>query len=123
MNWLRQLGAIVLLLISCVTPVMACMRPDAQMNAQERACCRMMKGQCGERQMPASHGCCHKTLPSVQQNALHAKTMVLPPLAAIAVTVAAYELSAPTSASADWVEGPQHSPPNSSPSSVSVLRI
>jgi hypothetical protein len=123
MRWLRQLGAIALLLVSCVTPVMACMRPDAQMSTQERACCRMMKGQCGEMQMPASHGCCHKTLQSVQQNALNAKTVVLPPITAITVTVAAFELSAPASASGDWVESPQHSPPQSPPSSVSVLRV
>jgi hypothetical protein len=123
MRWLRQLGAIALLLISCVAPVMACMRPDARMSAQERACCRMMKGQCGEMQMPASHECCHKTLQSAQQNALHGKTVELPPLSAIALPVAAYELSAPASAAANRIDRPQHSPPTSPPLSVSVLRI
>ncbi len=122
-KWLRQFGAMTLLLISSVVPVMACVRADAQMSAQERACCRMMKNQCGEMQMPASHRCCNKTLQGIQQNALNAKTVALPPFIAVAVTVAAFELSTPTSGSADWVERPQHSPPKSPPSSFSVLRI
>jgi hypothetical protein len=29
---------------------------DAQMNTEERACYRMMKNQCGQMDMPASHG-------------------------------------------------------------------
>lgn len=123
MRFLRQLGVIYLLLISSVAPVMACMRVDAQMSAPERACCRMMKNQCGDMQMPASHGCCHKTLQSVDQNALNAKTVALPPFAAIVVTMAAFDLLVPNSASAEWVESPQYSPPKSPPSSISVLRL
>jgi hypothetical protein len=113
----------VIVLWSLLSPVMACMKADAQMTVQERACCRMMNGQCGDMQMPASHGCCHKTLQSIEQNALNAKTVALPPFIAITATAAAFELSAPTSASANWVERPQHSPPVSPPSSVSILRI
>src|SRR2546430_2077671 len=38
---LRQFGVLVLLLVSCLAPAMACMVPNAAMSTQERACCRM----------------------------------------------------------------------------------
>ena len=123
MRILRQFGAIFLLLIFSAAPVMACMRADAQMSASERACCRMMKNQCGDMQMPASHGCCHETLQSIDQNALNAKTVTLPPLAAIVVTMAACDLLVPNFVTGEWVVSPQYSPPKTPTSSVSVLRL
>ena len=120
---LRQLGVILLMLISSAAPVMACMTVDAQMSPSERACCRMMKNRCGDMQMPASHGCCHKTLQSVDQNALNAKAVALPPIATIVVALAAYDLLVPNSVSPEWVVSPQYSPPKSPPSAVSVLRL
>jgi hypothetical protein len=62
-NSLRQFGAILLLLVSCGAPAMACITPDTRMTVEERACCRVMKNQCGEMEMPASHDCC-KGLPT-----------------------------------------------------------
>lgn len=73
--------------------------------------------------MPASDGCCQKTLQSVEQNALDTKTVVLLPLTAVAVTVAAFEVLPPTLAPAGWVVRPQHAPPKSPSSLVSVLRV
>ena len=67
---LRQFGALILLLVTCMAPAMACMVPGAEMSTQERACCRTMKNQCGQMGMPASHGCCQKAPPSVHDNAL-----------------------------------------------------
>ncbi len=87
MKALRQFGVLVLLLVSCLTPAMACMVPNTAMSTQERACCRMMKNQCGQMEMPASHGCCQKAPPSVHDNALN-----------------------PASAVAGWVEHPDYSP-------------
>ncbi len=112
-----------LLLISCVAPAMACMQPNVQMSAQERACCRMMKSHCGEMQMSASHGCCHKTLQSVQDNALNAKTVMLQPVAAIAGSFMEFELAAPNPTFSRWLERPEHSPPQSSSAVVSILRV
>ena len=40
MGFLRQLGVVVFLLVSYLTPAMACMVSDVQMSAEERACCR-----------------------------------------------------------------------------------
>jgi hypothetical protein len=117
----RQIGLLALLLISYVAPVMACMRVDARMSAPERACCRMMKGQCGEMEMPGSHGCCHKTATS-GDHALRTGTVALHPAMGFAVLLAPTGLP-DASTSATWIRGPQHSLPKSPPYSVSILRI
>jgi hypothetical protein len=83
---------------------MACMVPDAQMNAQERACCRTMKNQCGQMEMPASHGCCQKTPLSVHDNALDTKTVAFHPAAVAVIRLAASELLPSTSIVAEWVD-------------------
>jgi len=90
MKAFRQFGVLVLLLVSCLAPAMACMVPDAQMSIEERACCRMMKNQCGQIEMPASHGCCQKTPPSVHDNALDTKTAAFHPVAVIAIWLTAF---------------------------------
>src|SRR6202051_1640213 len=123
MHVLRQLGVLVLLLVSCLAPAMACMVPNAEMNAQERACCRMMKNQCGQMEMPASHGCCQKTPPTVHDNALDTKAVTFHPVVAPAIWLVAFELGKPTSADIGWVEHPDYSPPKSPPSTISILRI
>ena len=123
MRILRQFGVLVLLLVSCLAPAMACMVPNAEMSTQERACCRMMKNQCGQMGMPASHGCCQKTPPSVHDNALDTKPIMLHPVAAPVIWLAAAELVNPTSAVIGWVEHPDYSPPKSPPSTISILRI
>jgi hypothetical protein len=123
MRIFRQLGVLVLLLASSLAPAMACMVPDAQMSTQERACCRMMKNQCGQTDMPASHGCCQKTLPSVHDNALNTKSVTFHPVVVAVVRLAALELVNPPSAVNGWVEHPDYSPPKSPPSTISILRI
>jgi hypothetical protein len=123
MRVLRQLGVLVLLLVSCLAPAMACMVPDAQMNAEERACCRMMKNQCGQMEMPASHGCCQKTPPSVRDNALDTKAVTFHPVVVPVIWLAASELVNRVSAVADWAERPDYSSPESPPSTISILRI
>jgi hypothetical protein len=119
----RQFGVLLLLLVSCVAPAMACMVPDAQMNTEERACCRAMKNQCGQMEMPASHGCCQKTPPSVYDNALDTKAVVFHPVVVPVIWLSAFELANPTTAVTGWVERPDYSPPKSPPSTISILRI
>jgi hypothetical protein len=122
MRILRQFGVLVLLLVSCLAPAMACMVPDAQMNTEERACCRTMKNQCGQMEMPASHGCCQKT-PNVHANALDTKTVTFQPVVVSVVWQAALELVNPTAAVAGWVEHSDSPPPKSPPSTISILRV
>jgi len=119
----RQFCVLVLLLVSCLAPAMACMVPNAAMNTQERACCRMMKNQCGQMEMPASHGCCQKTPLGVHDNALDTKATNLHPVAAPVVWLAPFELVNSTSSVAGWVGHSDDSPPNSPPSTISILRI
>jgi hypothetical protein len=123
MRVLRQFGALVLMLVSCLAPAMACMVPNSEMNAQERACCRMMKNQCGQVGMPASHGCCQKTPPSIHDNALDTKAATFQPIAITVVWLAASELVNPTLSVTGWLEHPDYSPPKSPPSTISILRI
>jgi hypothetical protein len=123
MRSLRQFGVLVLLLVSCLAPAMACMVPDVQMNTEERACCRAMKNQCGQMEMPASHGCCQKAPASVHDNALDTKAVVFHPVVVPVLWLAAFELVKPTSAVTGWAERSDYSPPQSPPSTISVLRI
>jgi hypothetical protein len=119
----RQFGVLVLLLVSCLAPAMACMVPDALMNTEERACCRMMKNQCEQMEMPASHGCCQKTSSSVHDNALDTKTVTFHTVVIPAIWLAAFELVNPASAITGWVEHTDYSPPKSPPATISILRI
>jgi len=123
MRVLRQFGVLVLILASCLAPAMACMVPNAEMSTQERACCRMMKNQCGQMGMPASHGCCQKIPPSVHDNALDTKSVALHRVAVPVIWLAASELMNPMSSVTGWVEHPDYSPPKSPPSTFSILRI
>jgi hypothetical protein len=123
MRVIRQFGAVVLLLALWLAPAMACITPDAQLSPQERACCRMMKYHCGQLEMPASHGCCHKDVQSNQHNALQTKSVALHPEIAILADLFIAGLWNQKPTSARWIEHPELSPPQSPPSSVSVLRI
>jgi hypothetical protein len=122
MRVLRQFDVVVLLLVTCLAPAMACMVPNAQMTAEERACCRTMKNHCGQVEMPASHSCCQKTPPSVHGNAWATKAVALHPAVVHTIWLAASELTNQTSA-AGWVERPDYPPPNSQPPTISILRI
>jgi hypothetical protein len=123
MRILRQFGVLVLLLVSCLAPAMACMVSNTEMNAEEQACCRMMKNQCGQMEMPSSHGCCQKTPLGVHDNALDTKTVTVHPVIATVVWLAAFRIVNPPSTVIGWVEHPEYSPPTSPPSTNSILRI
>jgi len=120
---LRQFGAILLLLVFCAAPAMACVTPDAQMTTEERACCRMMTSQCGQMEMPASQDCCKKTLSSDHANALKTDAVSLHPATFVTIWAFSSELLATQSASNGWVQRPEHSPPKSPPAAVTILRI
>jgi hypothetical protein len=120
---LRQFGIVILLLVSYLTPAMACMVSDVQMNAEERACCRAMRYQCEQMGMSASHSCCQKTPQSAHDNALDKKAVAYHPLAVTVIWLAASEWFIPAATVAGWIEHADYSPPQSPPGSISVLRI
>jgi hypothetical protein len=120
---LRQFGAVLLLLVSCVAPAMACMAPDAQMTVEEQACCRMMKSQCGQMEMPASHDCCTKTPVAACDNALKTDMAAFYPAVFVTLWVSSFDLLAPHAVAEDWLQRPEHSPPKSPPSIISSQRV
>lgn len=123
MRILRQIGALVLLLSTGLSPAMACMVPGALMTTEERACCRMMQNQCGEMEMPASHGCCQKAPANLYDTALNASAVVLHLPAASVIWLDASALFTPKASIAGWTEHRDYSLPQSPPSTVSILRI
>jgi hypothetical protein len=120
---IRQLGVLVLLLVSYLAPAMACMVPDAQMSIQERACCRVMKSQCGQVDMPASHGCCQKAPASVHDHALDTKTVTVHPIVHAVIWLAVFELAPRSVALGKWMKRPEYSPLKPPPATISILRI
>lgn len=122
-KFLRQFGAVLLLLFSCVAPAMACMAPDAQMTVEEQACCRMMKHQCGQMEMPGSQDCCKKAPPAVHDNALKTDTVAFHPAVFVTLWVSSFDLLVPEAAAESWLPRPEHSPPKSPPSIISSLRV
>jgi hypothetical protein len=122
MNSVRQFGIVVLLLL-WLAPAMACIAPDAQLTQQERACCRMMKNQCGQMEMPASHGCCQKDIQSAHHDALKTKPVDIHPDVAATVYLLVAQFWTPGPVFGGRVKHPEVSPPQSPPRSISVLRI
>jgi hypothetical protein len=120
---LRQIGTILLLLVSFVAPAMACMTPDTQMTTEERACCRMMHGQCGQMEMPGSDDCCKKTSPAVHDHALKTDAVSFHPAVFVTLWAPSFDLLAPKAIAEGWFLRPEHSPPKSPPSIISSLRV
>lgn len=120
---LRQFGAVLLLLVSFVAPAMACMAPDSGMTVEEQACCRTMKSDCGQMEMPASHGCCRRTPGALFDSALKSDFASFHPVIAIAVWTLSLDLFPPDDITRGWIPRPEHSPPKPPPSIISVLRV
>jgi len=120
---LRQAGVILLLLVYCVAPAMACMTPDVQMTTEERACCEMMNHQCGQMDMSGSHDCCKKAPKTVFDNALKTDAAALHPVIFVSLWVSSFDIVGPRDSREDWVQRPQHSPPKPPPSTIDILRI
>jgi hypothetical protein len=123
MRVLRQFGVLLVLLASCVTPVMACNNPGAPMTIAERDCCRMMHNDCERMGMPASSPCCQKAPPGAQDYIVESNVANYHAVPAPTLLLQMAEVYQPTSVRAGWVEHADYSPPQSPPGSISVLRI
>jgi hypothetical protein len=120
---LHQFGALLLLLLTFVAPAMACMASDAGMTVEERACCRAMKTDCRQTEMPASHDCCKKLPGAIHRVALRPDVVSIHPVFAVAVWTLLLNLFPPDDETQGWIQRPEHSPPKLPPSSISVLRV
>jgi len=127
MKVVRQFALILVLaiLLPLVAPAMVCAFPRANLTPVERACCKQMKGQCGNMAMPASHGCCHMEIPTVSlwNTAVQVKS------ASVQIDLSAVAGHSPAIlvpvrvALADYSQQPGSTLPQSPPSAISVLRI
>jgi hypothetical protein len=63
MAFYPKLSAAAALVLLFAAPLMACLTPDAQLTAEEKACCRAMAGQCGD-MGPSGHSCCDEAAPA-----------------------------------------------------------
>ncbi len=122
MRRLHHLTVVLALILSLLAPTMACALPNAQMTAQEHACCQKMKGNCGSMRMPASHSCCQPSMQANHFDAVQPESTSAPAAAAVAVLPSPTIFNFP-SLSFERVPLQQHSPPISPPPTVSVLRI
>jgi len=117
---LRKIVGVLMMGLVFGSPVMACLVPDAEMSAAERECCKHMAQECGSMNMPSSHSCCET---EVRQAApmLHVEKAQAAPqvTAAIIVTSPAVAEIRPF----HLTSSETHSPPESPPSSTSILRI
>ena len=93
------------------------------MTVEERACCRMMKNDCGQMEMPTSHDCCKKSPGTARDSALRTDSVSFHPLVTMAVSVPVFDLFPPRDATKGWIQRPEHSPPKSPPSIISSLRV
>lgn len=123
MKAFRQFSIVILLLASYLTPAMACMVSDVQMNAEERACCQSMQNHCERMGMPASHGCCQKSPHSALDKALITKATNSQLVAVAPVWLTACEWLQPSLVAAEQINWSDDSPPQFPPGSNSVLRI
>jgi hypothetical protein len=117
----RHLALAVIFILSLVAPAMTCAFPGAGMTAQERACCREMKGHCAGKGMPASHSCCRETIAN-RFDAVQPHAVSVPAIAVVGVLPpsSCFDLRALVYGRVSFA--PQ-TPGVSPPSAVSVLRV
>jgi hypothetical protein len=117
-----KVGAVLLLLLA-LAPAMACEVPDAQLTPAENACCRAMKSQCGQMEMPGSSNCCHKSIGNAFRDALAVKVIsVRHTLEAVAI-LPTFHADWFVSLNPSWIEQNEYPPPSSPTVAISVLRI
>lgn len=116
----RQLASLLLLIILLGFPAMACLIPGAEMTEAERDCCKHMAQQCGSMNMPSSHSCCRKEVssPDSMLGATFAQLMV-PALSGAVLS----ELPQPLVIKSQFSSFELHPPPESPPSTSSILRV
>lgn len=123
-HWLRKAGVFALALSLAPTVVAACLIPLAQLTAAELECCRIMPADCGQDRMPDAHSCCKATAETntVVYAAVKSFTVAPPPESAGPVALHSV-LPQTRLVAAHDIFSSIHSPPESPPGSINVLRI
>ena len=124
MHWLRKLAVLALALSLAPSMVAACLFPLAQLTAAELECCRIMPADCGQDRMPDAHSCCQATAETntVVYAAVKSFT-VAPPLESAGPAAVHSVLLQTSPIAAHDIFSSIHSPPESPPGFINVLRI
>jgi len=117
---LRQLVGLLTLILTFGLPIMACMVAGTEMSAAERECCKHMAQNCGSMNMPSSHSCCQAEVRQASPM-LHVEPAHFVPQLAVAM-MASVPVITPVDAF-HALSAERHPPPESPPSSSSILRI
>jgi len=118
---LRQLAAFLVLGLTLGWPLMACLVAGAEMSAAERECCKQMAKRCGSMDMPSSHSCCQTEVRQAGPMLHVEQTNVTPQL--VAATMVSVPAIITTIDSFQILSTDRHPPPESPPSSSSIIRI
>jgi hypothetical protein len=117
---LRQLAGLLVLGLTLGWPLMACLVAGAEMSAAERECCKQMAKRCGSMDMPSSHSCCQTEVRQAGPM-LHVEQASVTPQFVAATTVSVPAITAIDSF--QILSTDRHPPPESPPSSSSIIRI
>ncbi|MCU1283688.1 MAG: hypothetical protein JWO13_38 [Acidobacteriales bacterium] len=111
-----------LMLIVMGVPVMACMQADTTMTAEESDCCKQMAGDCGDMGATSGHDCCKKAEIRIHSAILQQNHSAIFMDAAAGVSVPSLTLhEEQVNTTIPGLYG--HSPPESPPATVQILRI
>jgi len=114
-------GALLLMMLG--VPAMACVIPDAQLTAAEKACCRQMAHQCSKMKMPSGQSCCETTV-KPQQSAMLKPASILSdhPIVVDIAPVAMAAAPEPVQAYST-IRALRHPPPGAHAPTIEILRI
>jgi len=117
---MRRVASIValILLLTAAAPTMACIT-GAAMSHEENACCRSMRGQCGEM---AKQGCCRVEV-HIDHSQLPAHATPLSIHWTVVAHIALFASPFPSVVSNVWRMPDEHSPPGLLSTKTTVLRI
>jgi hypothetical protein len=105
-----------------MTPALACLLPNRQLTQEEHACCKQMAKQCGSMRMASSHKCCQAEV-RVPNAFLKASGTVLHTAEHSSFVITQIPQIKPATEFNLHVGSSIHSPPESPPSSTTILRI
>ena len=116
---LAQFVALALVLVVSASPLSLCLTSAAQMNAEQRACCRKMASRCDTSAMPNSHSCCQAP---VSQSVVTASKVQRNDFVSPAALLSGVVYPFPVPATWSSV-GTAESPPGRPPQVDKILRI
>lgn len=119
MGAFRKFGSILLLAVLFGYPAMACLTPGVEMTAAEHDCCKRMAQRCGSMNMPNSHSCCQKDVRQPNSMFRTTRAQFVPPTTSEAQSISVLPKLAESEISLYQL----HPPPESPPSTASILRI